>query len=106
MMLNCVWFSSRLREFFEQADDPYNSGLFHFHKERDRPEPPDELTLSLKIDDSPLKQIIRNLYYPDSPYEFSVHPADILRQVYEQSLGHVIRLTSRQHHAQVADKPE
>jgi hypothetical protein len=57
------------------------------------------------IDDTPLKEIIRRLYYPESPYEFSVLPADILGQVYEQFLGKVIRLTSG-HRAVVEDKPE
>jgi len=106
LLLNGPKVYSRLCELFEQADDRYNSGLFHFHKERDRPEPPDELTLSLTIDDVSLKQIIRNLYYPDSPYEFSVLPADILGQVYEQFLGKIIRLTSGHHQAKVEDKPE
>src|SRR5438270_17606 len=41
----------RLAQLFEQADDRYNSGLFHFKKEKDRHETPDELTLSLDIDD-------------------------------------------------------
>jgi hypothetical protein len=41
-------------------------------------EPPDRLSLELNIDDKPLKDIIGNLYYPDSPYEFSVMPADML----------------------------
>jgi hypothetical protein len=63
------------------------------------------LTLDLQIDDKPLKEIIRNLYYPDSPYEFSVLPADVLGQVYEQFLGKVIRLTSG-HRAVVEDKSE
>jgi hypothetical protein len=40
-----------------------------------------------------------------SPYEFSVLPADILGQVYEQFLGKVIRLTEG-HEARVEDKPE
>ena len=57
------------------------------------------------IDDKPLKEILQRLYYPDSPYEFSVLPADILGQVYEQFLGKVIRLTS-DHRAVVEDKPE
>jgi len=52
-----------------------------------------------------LKDILKHLYYPDSPYEFSVLPADILGQVYEQFLGKVIRLTPA-HHAVVEDKPE
>ena len=44
--------------------------------EAGRPETPDELTLGLAIDDKPLKEILRGLYYPDSPYEFSVLPAE------------------------------
>jgi len=95
----------RLTDFYYRADEKYNSGLFHFHKERDRPLPPDELTLKLAIDDKVLKDIFKGLYYPESPYEFSVLPADILGQVYEQFLGKVIRLTAG-HHAKVEDKPE
>jgi type I restriction-modification system DNA methylase subunit len=96
---------SRLCEYFHRADERYNSGLFHFQPERGRLEPPDELTLGLKVDDELLTQIIGGLYYPDSPYEFSVLPADILGQVYEQFLGKVIRLTAG-HRAVVDDKPE
>jgi hypothetical protein len=95
----------RLRDILRQADDRYNSGLFHFQREKGRGEEPDELTLTLEIDDKPLKEIIRNLYYPDSPYEFSVLGADILGQVYEQFLGKIIRLTPG-HRAIVEDKPE
>ncbi len=96
---------ARLQELFYKADDRYNSGLFHFQTEKDEAEPPDRLTPALIIDDKPLKDILRRLYYPDSPYEFSVLPADILGQVYEQFLGKVIRLTS-DHRAVVEDKPE
>jgi predicted type IV restriction endonuclease len=95
----------RLRELFYKADDRYNSGLFHFRHEKGEAEPPDSLTISLTIDDKPLKEILKRLYYPDSPYEFAVLPADILGQVYEQFLGKVIRLTS-DHRAVVEDKPE
>jgi len=95
----------RLCEIFHRADERYNSGLFHFQMEKDRAEPPDDLTLGLNIEDKPLKDIIKNLYYPESPYEFSVLPADILGQVYEQFLGKVIRLTAG-HRAVVEDKPE
>ena len=95
----------RLYQLFREADQRYNSGLFYFQKERDRVEPPDDLTPELEIDDAVLKRIIRRLYYPDSPYEFSVLPADILGQVYEQFLGKVIRLTEG-HQAKVEDKPE
>lgn len=94
----------QLKTLFLYADDRYNSGLFHFSAEPGREEP-DNLTLSLSIDDKVLKQIIGHLYYPDSPYEFSVFPADILGQVYEQFLGKVIRLTAG-HQAKVEEKPE
>lgn len=94
----------RLCELFRRADERYNSGIFHFEKESGR-ENPDTLSLRLNIDDKPLKDIIRRLYYPDSPYEFSVLPAEILGQVYEQFLGKVIRLTDG-HRAVVEDKPE
>ena len=95
----------RLCQMFYQADDRYNSGLFHFRKEKDHTSPPDDLTLDLTIDDKTLKDIFTNLYYPDSPYEFSVLPAGILGQVYERFLGKVIRLTPG-HRAVVEEKPE
>lgn len=95
----------RLKQIFTRADEKYNSGLFHFEKEKDRNDIPDEITPSLQIDDKTLKDIIKNLYYPESPYEFSVLPADILGHVYEQFLGKVIRLTPA-HFAVVEDKPE
>jgi predicted type IV restriction endonuclease len=96
---------ARLCQLFREADDRYNSGLFHFRPEKGRTEAPDELSLNLILDDKLLKEIIKSLYYPDSPYEFSVLPADILGQVYEQFLGKVIRLTPG-HRAVVEDKPE
>ncbi len=96
---------ARLCELFRRADERYNSGLFHFQKEKGRAELPDTVTPCLDVDDKALKDIIRNLYYPDSPYEFSVLSADILGQVYEQFLGKVIRLTAG-HRAVVEDKPE
>jgi type I restriction-modification system DNA methylase subunit len=92
-----------LGRLFLNADYRYNSGLFHFQSEKGREEQ-DNFTLSLKIEDQPLIAIIRKLYPPESPYEFSVIPVEILGQVYEQFLGKVIRLSSRQ--AVVEDKPE
>src|SRR5438445_1357567 len=104
-LLNGEHIYGRLIHLYNQADDRYNSGLFQFRQEKERAETPDELTLKLKIDDKVLKDIIHGLYYPDSPYEFSVMPAEILGQVYEQFLGKVIRLTSG-HQAKVEEKPE
>ncbi len=87
----------RLREVFYRADGKYNSGLFDFKT--------DKLTPELVLDDKPMKDIFKNLYYPESPYEFSVLGADILGHVYEQFLGKVIRLTEG-HRAKVEEKPE
>ena len=120
-LLNGERVYARLLKHFRDADDKYNSGLFCFTRKTgtvpdcgrvraagDCPEfseGPDLLSLELNIDDKPLKDIIGNLYYPDSPYEFSVMPADVLGQVYEQFLGKVIRLTAG-HQAKVEEKPE
>ncbi|MBM4032363.1 MAG: restriction endonuclease subunit M [Planctomycetes bacterium] len=95
----------RLFALFERADERYNSGLFHFQREPGRAEPPDTLTRNLAVEDRVLKDILRRLYYPESPYEFSVVRTDILGQVYERFLGKVIRLTAGGR-AVVEDKPE
>ena len=88
---------ARMGDLYRQADEKYNSGLFDFKA--------DTLTSALTIDDKVLKPILTGLYYPQCPYEFSVLPADVLGQVYEQFLGKVIRLTPA-HHAKVEEKPE
>ncbi|MCH7498841.1 MAG: N-6 DNA methylase [Nitrospinae bacterium] len=103
-LLNGAHIYQRLCQQFKEADGRYNSGLFHFKQEKDRPTPVDGLTLSLKVDDKILKGIFRNLYYPDSPFEFSVLPTEILGEVYEQFLGKVIRVTGKR--AVVEEKPE
>jgi len=95
----------RLCTVFTKADAKYNSGLFHFRSEPGRSEDPDELTLNINIDDSQLKWILKNLYYPQCPYEFSVLPPEILGNVYEQFLGKVIRVTPG-HRAVIEEKPE
>ncbi len=87
----------RLVALYRKADVRYNSGLFDFKSDR--------LTTGIAIDDKVLKPILLNLYYPQSPYEFSVLPAEILGNVYEQFLGKVIRLTPG-HRAVVEEKPE
>ncbi|HYM93834.1 MAG TPA: TaqI-like C-terminal specificity domain-containing protein, partial [Chitinophagaceae bacterium] len=82
---------------FEQADEKYNSGLFDFRK--------DKINKKLEIDNRILKTIINELYYPESPYEFSVLSVEILGSAYEQFLGKVIRITAG-HHAKIEEKPE
>jgi len=88
---------THLMNHFKLAESKYDSGIFDFDA--------DKITTSLKIDDRVLKTIIQNLYYPKSPYEFSVLGVEILGNVYEQFLGKVIRLTAG-HQAKVETKPE
>jgi len=82
---------------FSEADDKYNSGLFDAKKEK--------ITKEIKVDNKVIKNIINDMYYPESPYEFSVFSVEILGSAYEQFLGKVIRITSS-HHAKIEDKPE
>jgi len=86
-----------LMNHFKLAESKYNSGIFDFEA--------DKITPALRIDDRVLKTIVQSLYYPKSPYEFSVLGVEILGNVYEQFLGKVIRLTAG-HQAKVETKPE
>lgn len=95
----------RLADLFKDADDRYNSGLFHFRKEGER-ENPDDLTLGLGMDDGVLREMIGDLYYPRSPYQFSVMPVEILGQTYEQFLGKVITIEEGRGEVAVEEKPE
>lgn len=94
----------QLVELFRRADLKFNSGLFHFNKEKGNDGTPDTFTPGLKIDDRVLKEIISSIYYP-CPYIFKEIPVEILGQVYEQFLGKVVRLTAG-HQARIEEKPE
>jgi type I restriction-modification system DNA methylase subunit len=86
-----------LKQIFHIADQKYNSGLFDYKK--------DTITDNLVIDDKILKSIIEEMYYPKSPYEFSVIPVEILGHSYEQYLGKVIKITPG-HRIKIEEKPE
>jgi hypothetical protein len=90
-------FYDNLFSLFKEADSKYNSGLFDFKK--------DKLSKELQLDNKVLKSIFNELYYPVSPYEFSVLSVEILGSAYEQFLGKQIKLTDR-HKAQIEEKPE
>jgi len=92
----------KLCKVFERADALYNSGLFHFHREKDRAEEPTEDDLKLKIDNKVLKPIIDRLY----SYKFDRISIDVLGSAYEQFLGKVIRLKRNGRDAVVENKPE
>lgn len=87
----------KLFRLFQQADDRYNSGLFDFRK--------DAISEHLVVDNKVVRTIIEDLYYPASPYEFSVIDVEILGSAYEQFLGKRIRI-DRGHRARIEEKPE
>ena len=90
-------FYQNLFHQFQQADDKYNSGLFDFKK--------DKISKTLSVDNKVLKTIINELYYPESPYEFSVLSVEILGSAYEQFLGKQIKI-DKAHRAHIEEKPE
>jgi type I restriction-modification system DNA methylase subunit len=86
-----------LFELFNKADQKYNSGLFDFKK--------DKISQNVVIENKVIRTVIKELYYPECPFEFSVLPVEILGSAYEQFLGKVIRITPS-HHAKIEEKPE
>ncbi|MEO7046738.1 MAG: TaqI-like C-terminal specificity domain-containing protein [Ferruginibacter sp.] len=86
-----------LLDGFREADEKYNSGLFNFRK--------DKLSKVITIDNKTIKSIISEMYYPVSPYEFSVLSVEILGNVYEQFLGKQITLDDK-HKVRIEEKPE
>ena len=95
-----------MRDLCRKADDKYNSGLFHFQRDRDTDDEPDRITPKLKLDDKALRPILQSLYFEHgSPYHFGVLPVEILGTIYERFLGKVIRLTAG-HQAKIEEKPE
>ncbi|GAB62731.1 MAG: endonuclease [Candidatus Jettenia sp.] len=75
-----------LKKLFIASDKKYNSGLFDFIE--------DNLSLGIIVDPELLIEIFNELYYPASPYDFSVIEPNILNQIYEKYLGSRIALVS------------
>jgi type I restriction-modification system DNA methylase subunit len=90
-------FFKNIYDIFRQADEKYNSGLFDLTK--------DKISKILVVENKILKKIINELYYPESPYEFSVLSVEILGSAYEQFLGKTI-LIDKSHRAKIEEKPE
>ncbi len=86
-----------LKELFIASDNKYNSGLFSFIE--------DDLAQQITIDDQILIYIFSELYYPISPYDFSVIDSDILSQIYEQYLGNKIELAA-DYSVSIVQEPE
>jgi len=97
------YYYQNLYEYFQKADQKYNSGLFDFKK--------DTITKDLEIDNTVIKNIIIELYGKSQitdkeyGYNFAIIPVEILGMAYEQFLGKVIRLTTA-HQAKIEEKPE
>ncbi len=86
-----------LKNLFQQSDKKYNSGLFDFIE--------DNLSLNIELDAEVLIGIFNELYYPLSPYDFSVVDPTILSQIYEEFLGsHVVIDEGRQ--LSIVSEPE
>ena len=85
-----------LKALFRQADQRYNSGLFDFIE--------DQLSLNITVSSEVLIGIFQELYYPASPYAFSVVEAGILGEIYERFLGKQITVADQ--HVIIVDKDE
>jgi type I restriction-modification system DNA methylase subunit len=85
-----------LKAIFQESDAKYNSGLFDFVEDR--------LTFDIKIDTEILLSIFTNLYYPLSPYDFSVVDSAILSQIYEEFLGKKLKVSEGE--VALYDEPE
>lgn len=84
---------SALKKIFIDADKKYNSGLFELIDEE-----------NLKISDELLINIFKELYYPNSCYEFSVVDPYIIGQIYELFLEEKISVQCGE--AVIEKKPE
>ena len=79
--------SKKLNEVFRKIDEVYNSKLF-------KPQFCEELT----IDDDVLEKIIYGLFKTADNtvhYDFSAIDADVLGNIYEQYLGHILKKTAK-----------
>jgi len=85
-----------LLELFADLNPKYNGTLFQRRK--------DDPLATIIIDDKPLHELIKNLYYP-SPYLFSLLPVEIIGNAYEKYLGSVIRTTPSRL-VKLEEKPE
>ncbi len=82
-------------EVLRRADEFYDSGLFRLL---------DDVRLGIRISNEVLKSIIGELYYPKSPYTFSVVETDVLGEIYEQFLGDIITISGGK--VEIVSKPE
>ena len=82
-----------LKRIFIDADKKYNSGLFDLLDEE-----------RIKIADQVLLDIFKELYYPNSCYEFSIVDPYIIGQIYELFLEE--KLAIQENELKIIKKPE
>ena len=76
---------SKLRDLFTRFDETYNSKIFSKH-----------LCDQVDISDNVLSRILDGLYTTEDgsiQYDFSLIDADVLGNIYEQYLGHILKKT-------------
>jgi len=86
--LQAVQTYDELKAMFRQADARYNSGLFDFIE--------DQLSFTIQVSSAVLISIFQELYYPASPYAFSVIEVGILGEIYERFLAKQITVADGQ----------
>jgi len=86
-----------LLKLFKEADAKYNSGLFNFTK--------DVLSDKIDLGNEVVRKIISELYYPKSPYVFSVIESNLLGDIYEIFLSKEIIIKSKKS-VEILEKPE
>lgn len=75
----------RLKDIFRKADEKFDSKIFR-----------SDLWLeTIDIGDEVLFSIIQQLYYPDSPFEFSVFPIRLMEDIFEQFLSKTIMMPAK-----------
>lgn len=80
--LNADNATNELLKLFKEADQKYDSGLFDFIR--------DKLSPSIVLSNETLVEIVKDLYYPLSPYTFSVIDPKILGDIYEHFISRKI----------------
>lgn len=86
-----------LKALFHISDKKYNSGLFDFIE--------DQISLNINLNPQILIEIFKELYYPESPYDFAVVDPAILSQIYERYLGSKIKIISETE-IEIIEEPE
>jgi type I restriction-modification system DNA methylase subunit len=85
-----------LRSLFQEAESKYDSDLFDFID--------DKLTNKVNLSPEILINIFEDLYYPESPYAFSVVDPGILGEIYEHFISREIIFENGT--IQIVEKPE